>query len=148
MRQAPPFHFVHSLLYGIFIPLLVFCSTAGCARTQMQQIAPKLSNMVIVRHYFGEPTRSERLADGSIRHEWVLDRVFQHAGGSQTQKIYVGHDSDGYREYREVDVDVLPWKERQYCRMQAIADTEGRVLDVFWEGTHCDELPRVKVPVY
>lgn len=132
----------------IALALGVALALGGCAGTQMRQIAPKMSNMVIARHYFGEPARSEELPDGTMRHEWLLDRVFNHPGGMETRNVYVGHDRDGYREYVEEEVYVSPWQEQQYCRMEVIADREGRIFNVSWEGRNCDELPRVKVPAY
>ena len=111
----------------------------------MQRIVPHVSNMVIAHHYFGKPTQSTELADGTVRHEWLLDRVFQQPGGLETRRIYVGHDRDGYRKYIEEEVYVRPWKEQQYCRLVIIADKGGAVLQADWDGYTCDELPRVKV---
>lgn len=128
--------------YAVILALALF--SGGCARSQMQKILPHVNTMVVAHHYFGYPTRSETLTNGTIRHEWVLDRAFQHPGGIETQKIYVGHDRDGYRKYIEKDVYVKPWVEQQYCRLQIIADENGRVLDSAWEGRSCDDLPRVK----
>lgn len=133
-----------SILLSIFILIISSFAAGGCARTQMQKIMPDVTHMVVARHYFGEPTRSLDLPDGTKRHEWILDRVFQHPGGIETQRIYVGHDRDGYREYYERDVYVPPWSEQQYCRMSLIANAEGAVLQTEWEGSHCDDLPRVR----
>lgn len=127
------------------LPLFFVCLLLGaCARTQMDKIMPDVSTMTTARHYFGEPSSSEELADGAVRHEWLLDRVFQQAGGIETRQVYVGHDSDGYREYVEQDVYVSPYKEKQYCRLEIIADKNGRVLRSSWQGSHCDYLPKVK----
>ena len=127
-----------------FLLILVFFA-GGCVRTQMQRIMPHMSNMELMRAYFGKPTGSVELPDGSVRHEWVLDRLFTHPGGVQTVLVYVGHDRDGYRQYVEREVVVPQRSEQQYCRMTAVADKSGRILRSAWEGRHCDELPIMRV---
>lgn len=131
-----------------FLGSLVLASVClglfACARTQMEKILPDVQGMVTARHYFGEPTTSESLPGGETRHEWLLDREFTHAGGLETQLVYVGHDSDGFRKYIEREVYVKPYTEKQYCRLTMITDAGGKVLSSAWEGTHCDYLPKVK----
>ncbi len=137
--------------FRLLAVMALLCASAagsGCVRTQMQQIAPQLSNMVIARHYLGEPTSSTRQEDGTLLHEWLLDRLLLHPGGVEIVEVYVGHDRDGYRVYREEELYVRPWQERQYCRAQALANPDGRVLRVSWEGPNCDELPRFKLSTY
>ncbi|MDL2267687.1 hypothetical protein LJC46_06845 [Desulfovibrio sp. OttesenSCG-928-G15] len=125
--------------------LAIFClALAACARTQMDKILPGMTSMVTARHYFGPPTTSETLPNGNIRHEWLLDREFMQAGGMETRLVYVGHDSDGYREYVEQEVYVRPYTEKQYCRLIITSDAAERVLASSWEGSHCDYLPKVK----
>ena len=123
------------------VPLLFLLLAGGCAKTQMQKIMPSMSNMQLLNAYFGDPTGSEELPNGTIRHEWVLDRLFRHPGGIQMMRVYVGHDRDGYRQYVEREAYVPPRSEYQYCKMTAIAYRSGKVLHSAWEGSHCDELP-------
>lgn len=145
---APPQRTTASRFFTAAALLCALALSGACARSQMRQIAPKLSNMGIAQLYLGDPTSSEQMPDGTVTHEWLLDQIFQHAGGTEIRTVYVGHDSDGYREYREEEVYVPPWNERLYCRARAIADREGRVRNVTWEGPSCDDLPRVKMHNY
>ena len=112
----------------------------GCAGTKLSRIAPKLSDMGTARQYLGEPTRSEELPDGTLRYEWVLDRVLYHPGGEQGQYRDMGRDRDGFRNYVWEIVYVPPREEPQYCRVQAIADQDSRIIRISWEGRNCDEL--------
>ena len=137
--QAP---FLPSLLAILPIVLLL---AVGCARTQMERIMPNMSNMQLMHAYFGDPTASVELPDGTVRHDWVLDRLVTHPGGTRRVPVYVGRDRDGFREYEMREVEVLQRTEYQYCKMTAIADRNGRVLRAAWEGRNCDELPRMRV---
>jgi hypothetical protein len=123
------------------IPLLLVLLAGGCAKTQMQKIMPYMSNMQLLHAYFGDPTGSVELPNGTIRHEWVLDRLYRYPGGIEMVRVYVGHDRDGYRQYVDREVYVPPRSEYQYCKMTAIADRSGNILHSAWEGSHCDELP-------
>jgi hypothetical protein len=124
--------------------LLAALFLGGCAKTRMELIAPRLDNMTTARQYLGEPTRSGELPDGTMRHEWLLDRMFTYPGGFETRETYMGHDRDGFRVYAREEVFVQARQERQYCRAEAVADRDGRITGFSWEGRHCDELLRVK----
>lgn len=118
----------------------------GCAGgSQLQRIMPNMTNMTLVLAYFGPPTGSTQLPDGTTRHEWVKDQDFHFPGGRQTVQVYAGHDRDGYRKYVEREVYVPPRTEHRYCRLTVIADPEGRVLGSTWEGNGCDSLPLMRV---
>jgi|GEM_PF-6638852 len=130
----------------VAVLLLAALFLGGCAKPQIELIAPRLSNMAIAHQYLGEPTLSEELPDGMIRHEWLLDRMFTHPGGFETRETYMGHDRDGFRVYVREEVFVQARLEPQYCRAEAVADRDGRITGFSWEGSHCDELLRTDMP--
>jgi hypothetical protein len=144
---APAFRAVFFSRVPPFLAVLpiVLLLAAGCARSQMERIMPNMDNMQLMHAYFGDPTASVELPDGTVRHEWVLDRLFTHPGGTRTVLVYVGHDRDGFREYVEREVEVRQRTEYQHCTMTAIVDRSGMVLRTAWEGRNCDELPRMRM---
>ena len=55
----------------------------------------------------------------------------------------MGHDSDGYPKYEQVDVFLRDRTLHQTCRIQAVADRSGNLLSTRSEGNSCAELLRV-----
>ncbi|MDL2316548.1 hypothetical protein LJC59_05640 [Desulfovibrio sp. OttesenSCG-928-A18] len=140
------FVFVKKALFVlVLIPFVL--SLCSCAGRTMDRLMPQVNSMYLARHYFGEPKASTELADGTIRHEWVRDKIETLPGHYETRCIRVYYDRDGYRECVEREVWVPSRQERQVCRLSVIASKDGRVLSSSWEGNSCDTLPIVP-PTY
>ena len=121
---------------------------SACASTQMDRLMPQIQNMVMARHYFGEPVASTELNDGTMRHEWVIDRETTIPGQYVTKlERWWALDRDGFPRYEERTYWVPAHTEHHTCRLTVIAEKDGQVISSKWEGNNCDQLPLVK-PTY
>lgn len=134
-RAVTPFFLVLLLLLGA-------CATGG-----MNRLMPKITTMYVAQRYFGPPKASTEQADGTVRHDWAMDRTMTLPGHYETRCVWVYHDRDGYRECIEREVWVPARTERQTCRLTIIADKEGAVLHSSWEGNRCEQMTTLQ-PTY
>jgi hypothetical protein len=130
-----------SLALGIVCVLLLF----ACATSNVQRMLPGMGTMYVAKHYLGEPTTSEALPGGRARHNWLLDRVVLDPAHIETRRVFIGHDSDGYPVFEDVDMYIPDRRIHQKCRVSVVVDRNGNFLDTFSEGDSCDAL--LKVPV-
>ncbi|MDL2316549.1 hypothetical protein LJC59_05645, partial [Desulfovibrio sp. OttesenSCG-928-A18] len=124
---------------ALLLACLIVLQTGACA-TKMYGIMPRITDMSLARHYFGEPSSSTELGDGTVRHDWVLDRVMARAGYYETwcPRFY---NRDRFPKCSEYEIWIPPSQERLNCRLSIVADQAGRVLSYDWSGNSCDELP-------
>lgn len=131
----------------IFPGIVLFLSflLAACATSKMDSLMPRVETMFLARHYFGEPAVTVALPDGSVRHEWTMDKVVTLPGRYVTQRVRVFRDRDGFPVYDEREIFVPASLQRQTCRLTIITDAAGNVLYSDWEGNSCDRLPVIPV---
>ena len=128
----------------ILLSLLLFCILlpglfSSCA-SRISGIMPKIDSLQEARSHLGEPTSSSVKSDGRVFHTWLLDHTVFEPGQYITQRLYVGHDRDGYRKYIEREVWVPAHRAGKYCRVSIVTDMDGKVLQSSWEGNACDDL--------
>ena len=130
---------------GVFCLLLLALLSTGCATGgSVGRLLPNMGNMYVAQHYFGSPEKSEIQADGTVSHEWLLDRTVLEPPHYSTRRVYLGHDRDGFPVYEDVEVFINERLVHQYCRIQLIADSRGNILRSNMEGPSCEAL--LKVP--
>lgn len=133
----------HFYLFAICL-LLLPLSLAGCATGgSVGRLLPNMGNMYVAQHYFGPPQKSKTLENGTVSHEWSLDRTVLEPPHYTTRRVYLGHDRDGFPVYEDVEVFVNERLVHQYCRIRLIVDSEGRILHSNMEGPSCEALLRV-----
>lgn len=118
----------------------LLCS-AGCA-SKISQAMLRISTLAEAQAAFGPAHSVKELPDGAAVHEWLADRTEFVPGQYVTQRIYMGHDRDGYRKYYEREVWVPAHKSGQYCRIAVQVNQAGLVLHSAYQGNNCDEMLR------
>lgn len=124
--------------------VLAFCACipiAGCASKISQQL-PRMATLAEAEAAFGPPQSSKKTADGTVAHEWGFDQIEFVPGQYVTQKIYMGHDRDGYRKYYEREIWVPAHRSGRYCHILIETDATGLLLRSAYQGNACDSLFR------
>lgn len=128
-------------LVGLILAAAFLAACAGKSPSRMSRVLPQVTTMAEAKRHFGHPAASLAQADGSTRHEWLLDAHYKEQGKWVRElSPWVRYDSDGYRveQYRDV------WKPARtvskYCRLTITADADGKVLNSRWEGDSCDDI--------
>lgn len=124
-----------------FFALLLAMSLTGCA-SRISRELPAMTTLAQFQSAFGPAQTIRPGQDGSVVHEWGFDRTTFEPGQYVTQRIYMGHDRDGYRKYHEREVWVPAHRSGRFCRVVVLADPEGRVLHSAYQGNDCDALFR------
>ncbi len=124
----------------ILISLLCLGLTACAARTRTEAILTQISDLSAAEQIFGPATAKTTSEGGSQRAVWEFSRVFQAPGSVQDRQIFLGYDSDGYPIIKTVQVFVPPHQEPQNCRIEIIADPNGKITHAVSSGNSCDIL--------
>lgn len=124
-------------LFGL---CLLFCLT-GCA-SRISRDLPAMTTLAQFEASFGPPQKTAPREDGTVVYEWGFDNTAFEPGQYVTQRIYMGHDRDGYRKYYEREVWVPAHRSGRFCQVRVVADQAGRVLHSAYHGNDCDPLFR------
>ena len=123
-------------------------SLSGCAAKTscIDSALAAVHTLPDARYRFGTPKSSMAQADGTVRHEWLLDVSYEQPGRYETETSpWVRYDSDGYRVETERDVWKRPKHVTKFCRLVVVTDAQGRVLSSQYEGENCCDIVRQPV---
>lgn len=123
--------------------LLAGSLAGGCAQKSacIDSTLAAVSTFHDARYRFGTPQSSTTLADGTVKHEWLLDVNYHQPGRYVTEPSpWVRYDSDGYRIETDREVWKRPKQVTKFCRLTMIADAQGKVLSAVYEGEDCCDL--------
>ncbi len=123
----------------VFVCFGLVCS--GCA-SKISQAMPRISTLTEAHAAFGPAHAVKELPDGTAVHEWFRDGTDFVPGQYVTQRIYMGHDRDGYRKYYEREVWVPAHRTGNYCRIVIQVNKTGLVLHSAYQGNACDAMLR------
>ncbi len=129
----------------LMLPLLLAGALviSACAHGKLGRLMPNMGNMSVAEHYFGKPSASVNLPDGTVRHEWTVDRNVLVPAHYETQRMFLYNDSDGFPVFEDVEFFIRDRVEHQTCRISIHADKQGWILRSDWEGNSCESLLRV-----
>lgn len=128
-------------LFRVAVALCACILLVGCASKISQQL-PRMTTLAEAKAAFGPPQSSKKTADGTVAHEWGFDQTEFVPGQYVTQKIYMGHDRDGYRKYYEREIWVPAHRSGRYCHILIETDAAGLLLRSAYQGNACDSLFR------
>lgn len=132
-----------SLVFFLLCLALPCCAPSG-ARS-VSRMLDSVGTVPVAKHYLGEPHVSRQLADGKTRHEWSMDRVVRESAHYETRRVLIGYDRDGFPVFEDIEYFIPERDVRQTCRIVALADAQGNILEHSAEGAHCRLMFRVPV---
>jgi len=133
MHHRTLFFWLVLLACGLFFP--------GCA-SKISQAMPRISTLAEAQAAFGPAHSVRELPDGTAVHEWGTNNTELVPGQYVTQRVYMGHDRDGYRKYHEREVWVPAHRKGRYCRIVVQVNATGLVLNSAYQGNACDAMLR------
>ena len=143
MRHSPSFvdrvSFKLLLLVSLFLTLLL----CGCA-SKFEKALDDVHTGDEAERRFGAPSKTEKLADGSLRREWLLytpPYSRGSAGGDSAFQVSVGSAGSGVGVWlsKMFWPDSGSYSER-YCRLEIVTDEQGGVIQKRWQGDDCERL--------
>lgn len=112
MRGRTSFFYLAAAIFAFFL-------FAGCASKISQQL-PSMVTLAEAEAAFGPPQSSTEKSDGTVVHEWGFDETEFVPGQYVTQRVYMGHDRDGFRKYYEREVWVPAHRSGRYCHIMLV----------------------------
>lgn len=123
---------------------LILClGLAGCAgrtATRTESILADITTLTAAVQIFGPFTSQNTLDAGRTRTVWEFSHIFQAPAMEQERDIIVGYDRDGYPVFRTITVYTPPHQELQNCRIDVLAEPDGRIIQASSRGNSCDRL--------
>ena len=129
----------------LLVSLCVALLLCGCA-SKFERALDDVRTGDEAERRFGVPTKTEELADGGLRREWLLQTQSYPRGGSgggdSAFQVSVGSAGGGVGVWlsKMFWPDSGPSYSERYCRLEIITDEQGDVTQKRWQGDDCERL--------
>lgn len=125
------------------VGLLSLLLLSGCA-SRFEKALDEVRTGDEAERRFGPPTKTEELADGGLRREWLL-RTQHYSGDSYGDADYavsVGGYGSGFGIWLSKFFGSGSSYSDTYCRLDIVTNQEGTVVQRRWQGDDCERLLR------